>query len=184
VLARHRIAPPYVLSVGTLEPRKNLVRLVRAYRRLAARGASHSLVLAGPVGWRPGELLEETTKDGPGRVVLTGFVGERDLDALYRGASVFVYPSLYEGFGLPVLDAMARGIPTVVSTASSLPEVAGEAGLPIDPRSVGSIAEALELVTTDPALAARLADAGRVRAGRFAWEPAAGLTLGVYKTIL
>ena len=184
VLARHRVSPPYVLSVGTLEPRKNLVRLVRAYRRLAARGSSHSLVLVGPVGWRPGELLEETTKEGPGHVVLTGQVNEDDLDAFYRGASVFVYPSLYEGFGLPVLDAMARGIPTIVSTTSSLPEVAGEAGLPIDPRSVGSIAEALEVVTTDRALAARLADAGRTRAARFSWERTAGLTLEVYKTIL
>jgi len=184
VLARHRVSQPYVLSVGTLEPRKNLVRLVRAYRRVAARGAAHSLVLVGPVGWRPGELLEETTKDGPGHVVLTGQVTEDDLDAFYRGASAFVYPSLYEGFGLPVLDAMARGVPAIVSTSSSLPEVAGEAALPIDPRSVGSIAEALELVTTDSALAARLAEAGRKRALRFSWERTAGLTLEVYKTIL
>jgi glycosyltransferase involved in cell wall biosynthesis len=184
VLARHRVSSPYILSVGTLEPRKNLVRLVRAYRRVAARGAAHSLVLVGPVGWRPGELLEETTKDGPGHVALTGQVSENDLDAFYRGASAFVYPSLYEGFGLPVLDAMARGIPTIVSTSSSLPEVAGEAGLPIDPRSVGSIAEALELVVTDPALAARLSEAGRKRAARFSWERTAGLTLEVYKTIL
>ena len=184
VLARHRIAQPYVLSVGTLEPRKNLTRLVRAYRRLAARGAPHSLVLAGPVGWRPGELLTETTKEGPGSIVLTGFVSESDLDALYRGADTFVYPSLYEGFGLPVLDAMARGVPTVVSASSSLPEVAGEAAVPVDPRSVAGMAEALERVTTDVALASRLREAGRARAARFTWEETARRTLEVYKTIL
>jgi glycosyltransferase involved in cell wall biosynthesis len=184
VLARHRVHAPYILSVGTLEPRKNLARLVRAYRRLAARGAPHALVLAGPVGWRPAELLAETTKEGPGSVVLTGFVSEDDLDALYRGADVFVYPSVYEGFGLPVLDAMARGVPTIVSTSSSLPEVAGEAAVPVDPRSIAGIVEALERVTTDGALAARLRDAGRARAARFTWEDTARRTLDVYKTIL
>jgi len=184
VLARHRVHAPYVLSVGTLEPRKNLARLVRAYRRLAARGAPHTLVLAGPVGWRPGELLAETTKEGPGSVVLTGYVAEDDLDALYRGADVFAYPSLYEGFGLPVLDAMARGVPTIVSTSSSLPEVAGEAAVLVDPRSVAGILEALERVTTDVALAARLRDAGRARAARFTWEDTARRTLDIYKTIL
>jgi glycosyltransferase involved in cell wall biosynthesis len=184
VLSRHKISSPYILSVGTLEPRKNLVRLVRAYRRLATRGAPHTLVLAGPIGWRPGELLVETTKEGPGTIVLTGFVSEGDLDALYRGADTFVYPSLYEGFGLPVLDAMARGVPTIVSTSSSLPEVAGEAAIPVDPRSVAGIAEALERVTTDVPLAVRLREAGRARAARFTWEETARRTLEVYKTIL
>jgi glycosyltransferase involved in cell wall biosynthesis len=91
---------------------------------------------------------------------------------------------LYEGFGLPVLDAMARGVPTIVSTSSSLPEVAGEAAVPVDPRSVAAIAEALERVTTDPSLAARLGEAGRARAARFTWEETARRTLEVYKTIL
>jgi glycosyltransferase involved in cell wall biosynthesis len=136
------------------------------------------------VGWRAGELLTETTMEGPGSIVLTGFVSESDLDALYRGADTFVYPSLYEGFGLPVLDAMSRGVPTVVSASSSLPEVAGEAAVPVDPRSVAGIADALERVTTDAALAARLRDAGRARAARFTWEETARRTLEVYKTIL
>ena len=184
VLARHRVHAPYILSVGTLEPRKNLARLVRAYRRLAARGFPHTLVLAGPAGWRPGELLAETTKEGPGSVVLTGYVPEDDLDALYRGADVFVYPSLYEGFGLPVLDAMARGVPTIVSTSSSLPEVAGEAAVPVDPRSIAGMVEALERVITDVALAARLRDTGQARAARFSWEDTARRTLDIYKTIL
>src|SRR5207245_3481701 len=184
VLARHRVHAPYVLSVGTLEPPKHLARLVRAYRRLAARGAPHTLVLAGPVGWRPGELLAETTKEGPGSVVLTGYVTKNNLNALYRRADVFAYPSLYEGFGLPVLDAMARGVPTIVSTSSSLPEVAGQAAVPVDPRSVAGMVEALERVITDVALAARLRDTGQARAARFSWEDTARRTLDIYKTIL
>jgi alpha-1,3-rhamnosyl/mannosyltransferase len=184
VLARHRLDRPYILSVGTLEPRKNLVRLVRAYRRLVARGAPHTLVLAGAMGWRSKGLMAELMVEGPGRVVLAGHVGPVDLDALYRGAAAFAYPSLYEGFGLPVLDALARGVPSVVSTSSSLPEVAGEAAIPVDPRSVAGITEALERVTTDVALAQRLREAGLARAARFTWEETARRTLEVYKSVL
>jgi glycosyltransferase involved in cell wall biosynthesis len=183
-LARLKIPTPYVLFVGTLEPRKNLVRLVRAYRRMAVRGAPHALVLAGPIGWRHQALLREISLEGPGDILLTGATRRKDLDALYRGASVFVYPSLYEGFGLPVLEAMARGVPCVVSTSSSLPEVAGEAGLPVDPRSVAGLAEAMERVATDRELATRLREAGLVRAKRHSWEETARLTLEVYKSVL
>jgi glycosyltransferase involved in cell wall biosynthesis len=184
VLGRLRVPSPYLLFVGTLEPRKNLVRLVRAYRRLAATGAPHTLVLVGAMGWRPQSLMRELENEGPGDVVLTGHVAEPDLDALYRGAAAFVYPSLYEGFGLPVLDAMARGVPCVVSTSSSLPEVAGEAAVPVDPRSVVGLAEALERVTTDAALTARLREAGLARASRFSWEETARRTLEVYKQVM
>jgi glycosyltransferase involved in cell wall biosynthesis len=182
-LGRLKIRLPYVLFVGTLEPRKNLVRLVRAYRRMAVRGAPHALVLAGPMGWRHQGLLREIALEGPGEVLLTGPVGPEDLDALYRGASAFAYPSLYEGFGLPVLDAMARGLPCVVSTSSSLPEVAGEAALPVDPRSVAGLAEAMERVVGDRELASRLRAAGVSRAARFSWEETARLTLEVYKSV-
>jgi glycosyltransferase involved in cell wall biosynthesis len=184
VLARLKVRPPYVLFVGTLEPRKNLVRLVRAYRRLAARGAPHRLVLGGPIGWQPQALLRELAVEGPGEVVMTGKLGPEDLDALYRRAEVFAYPSLYEGFGLPVVEAMARGVPCVVSTSSSLPEVAGEAAVPVDPLSVGAMAEALGRVISDPGLAARLREAGAARAARFGWDRTARLTLDVYKAIL
>ncbi len=183
-LDRLKVRPPYILSVGTLEPRKNLPRLVRAYRRLAMRGLPHSLVLAGPAGWRYQALMREVPVEGPGDVILTGSVPEADLDALYRAADIFVYPSLYEGFGLPVLDAMARAIPCVVSTSSSLPEVAGEAAYFVDPRSVAAIAEAIERVATDPMLAERLREAGPIRAGRFSWDETARRTLEVYKSIL
>ena len=184
VLARLKLPLPYILFVGTLEPRKNLVRLVRAYRRLAGRGAPHGLVLAGPIGWKHAALMAELSKDGPGEITLTGALGATDLDAIYRGAAAFAYPSLYEGFGLPVLEAMARGIPCVVSTSSSLPEVAGEAALPVDPRSTAALTEAMEQLTTDPSLADRLRQAGLQRAARFSWEETARRTLDVYKVAL
>jgi glycosyltransferase involved in cell wall biosynthesis len=183
-LARLKIRAPYVLFVGTLEPRKNLVRLVRAFRRVAVRGAPHALVLAGPIGWRHHQLMRELAVEAPGEIILTGETSEADRDALYRGASVFVYPSLYEGFGLPVLEAMARGVPCVVSTSSSLPEVAGEAALPVDPRSVAGLTEAIERAINDQALASRLSAAGKGRADRFSWEETARQTLEVYKSIL
>jgi glycosyltransferase involved in cell wall biosynthesis len=183
VLARLRIEPPYILFNGTLERRKNVTRLVRAYRRLVGRGAPHALVLAGALGWRPQALLAEIGAEAPGRILVTGAVSVADLDALYRGAAAFAYPSLYEGFGLPVMDAMARGVPCVVSTASSLPEVAGDAALLADPLSVGSIAEALERITSDEGLAATLSAAGRERAGQLSWERTARATLDVYGSL-
>jgi glycosyltransferase involved in cell wall biosynthesis len=184
VLARLKVPRPYLLFVGTLEPRKNLVRLVRAYRRLAARGAPHRLVLAGPIGWQPQRLLREVAVEGPGEVLMVGRVGPKELDGLYRAADAFIYPSLYEGFGLPVLEAMSRGLPCIVSTSSSLPEVAGEAALPVDPRSEAGLADAMERVTTDPELAGRLRDAAIARASRFSWDETARLTLEVYKGVL
>lgn len=184
VLARLKVPTPYVLFVGTLEPRKNIPRLIRAYRRLVARGAPHALVLAGPIGWRHQGLMKELATDAPGRIVLTGSTTASDLDALYRAAAVFVYPSLYEGFGLPVLEAMGRGAPSVVSISSSLPEVAGEAAVPVDPRSVAGLAEAMERVINDRDLAARLRQAGIARAATFSWEETARRTLEVYKSVL
>ena len=183
-LARLKLHPPYILSVGTLEPRKNLVRLIRAYRRAAAAGVPHSLVLAGPLGWHHQQLHRELALRGPGEVVLTGALPEADVDALYRHAAAFVYPALYEGFGLPVLEAMSRGLPVITSTTSSLPEVAGEAALAVDPESVREIAAAIEAVTTDMALAEKLAKRGRARAERFSWDETARQTLEIYDKVL
>jgi glycosyltransferase involved in cell wall biosynthesis len=176
VLDHLKVPRPYLLFVGTLEPRKNLVRLVRAYRRVAVR-LPHALVLAGPAGWRTQRLHRELSLRGPGRVMLTGRVPAADLDALYRGADAFCYPSLYEGFGLPVL---ARGVPTVVADSSSLPEVAGDAALRANPRSVRALAGAIERILTDRDEAARLADAGRERAALFSWDQTARMTLRAY----
>lgn len=179
-LDRLRIPRPYVLSVGTLEPRKNLVRLVRAYRRLAADGIPHALVLAGSMGWGEQALHRELALDGPGEIVLTGRLSAADLDSVYRGASAFAYVSLYEGFGLPVLEAMARGVPVVSSDASSLPEVAGDAATYVDPTSVRDITDGLRRVVADTALAESLARAGAQRAARYSWDDTARRTLEVY----
>ena len=183
-LARLKIPRPYILSVGTLEPRKNLVRLVRAYRRVATTGVPHALVLAGAIGWHQQALLREIALAGPGDIVLTGRVTSADIDALYRLADVFVYPAIYEGFGLPVLEAMARGVPTVCSNTTSLPEVAGDAALGVYPGSIREIASGIQRVLDDPALATRLRDAGRARAERFGWDETARLTLQVYEKAL
>lgn len=182
-LARLKVRTPYVLFVGTLEPRKNLVRLVRAYRRVAATGLPHALVLAGPLGWNHDALMREIALQGPGEILLTGALTEDELDAVYRSADAFVYPSLYEGFGLPVLEAMARGVPTIASTTSSLPETAGEAALGVNPRSVREIAMAIERVLTEDDLADKVSLRGRHQAERFSWEETARLTLQVYEYV-
>ena len=184
VLARLKIRGPYVLFVGTLEPRKNLVRLVRAYRRVAAEGFPHALVLAGPLGWHHESLMRELALQGPGEIVMTGEISADELDAVYRAADVFAYPSLYEGFGLPVLEALVRGIPTVASNTSAVPEVSGDAALGVDPRSVRSIAHAISSLVSDVGLADRMAARARAQAQRFSWDETARLTLQVYERVL
>lgn len=175
----------YVLAVGTIEPRKNLVRLIRGYRRaVAGAGLPHALVLAGPSGWRSEEVFRELRPGQPGRVVLVGALGAADLEAAYAGADVVAYPSLHEGFGLPVLEAMARGVPVVASSASSIPEVAGDAALLVDPRSSDLIGDAIAQVLRDADLAARLAAAGRARAATFTWEKTAAATVEAYRRAL
>lgn len=183
VQARYRIGPRYVLSVGTLEPRKNHVRLIRAFEGLKDRGTE--LVLAGPTGWRAGPIEHAIeASSARDRIHRLGAVAADDLAALYRGATVFAYPSLYEGFGLPVLEAMAAGAPVLTSDSSSLPEVAGDAALLIDPHSVEAIRQGLARLLAHPALRHRLADAGREREAAFSWERAARQTLDVYRTVL
>ena len=180
VAERLGLPRPYLLFVGTLEPRKNLVNLVRAYRKAAEGGLAHALVLAGGKGWRTEELDRELALSGPGTVVVTGRLDAPDLDAVYRGASAFAYVSTYEGFGLPVLEAMERGVPVVTSKTSSLPEVAGDAAVLVDPDSVPALADALRRVLTDEELAGTLSRAGLERAAGFSWERTARLTMEVY----
>lgn len=183
-LSRLKVPSRFVLFVGTLEPRKNLVRLVRAYRRVAANGLPHALVLAGPLGWHHEALMRELALEGPGEIVMTGPLSGEEVDALYRAADVFAYPSLYEGFGIPVAEAMARGVPTVASATSSIPEVAGDAALGVDPRSVPELAHAIESLLTDVELAERCAARGRAQAERFSWDETARRTLEVYERVL
>lgn len=184
VLARRRIRSPYVLFAGTLEPRKNLVRLVRAYRRVAATGLPHALVLAGAMGWHHEDLMREIAKPGPGEVILTGLLAEADLDALYRGASAFAYPSLYEGFGLPVVEALALGVPVASSAVGAIPEIATGACIELTPEDPEQMAGAIGRLCQDTALRESLRDEGPRRTAELSWERTAQETLAVYRTAL
>ena len=181
VLARYGITQPYLLFVGTLEPRKNLVGLIDAYERLAADGLDHRLVLAGSPGWGMAAIEARLASQRLGhRVIRAGRVAEEDLPTLYRAADAFVYPSHYEGFGLPPLEAMACGTPVVTSNRSSLPEVVGEAGVLVDPDDVASIARALSDLLGSAPLRAKLRAEGPRHAARFTWRRAAEQVAAAY----
>jgi len=173
----------YVLAVGTLEPRKNLPRLVAAYRRLPEDlQAMHPLVIAGRVGWDAGETLEALRSLGD-RAIRAGFVPDAQLAALYRRCDLFAYPSLGEGFGLPVLEAMAAGAPVLTSDRSSLPEVGGSAAAYCDPTDEASIAAAIERLLRDPARLDELRAAGPAHAKRFSWGRTAEIVVGALERI-
>ncbi len=163
---------PFVLGLGTLQPRKNYKRLIQAIAGLECE--TPELVIAGGKGWLYQDILDEVGRWGlSGRVRFPGFVDDRDLPALYSAAAVLAYPSLYEGFGLPVLEAMACGTPVITSNVSSLPEVAGEAALMVSPTDVAALREALQRVLTDATLRATMVERGLAQARRFTWEGAA-----------
>jgi glycosyltransferase involved in cell wall biosynthesis len=161
----------YCLAVGTAEPRKDLPGLVRAFGEVAARHRDVALVLAGPPGWGE-EALAAAVASSPARerIVRTGWVEEPDLAALLARATVLAYPSLYEGFGFPPLQAMRAGVPVVASRAGSLPEVLGDGALMVDPGDHGGLVEALDACLADDALRAGLVAAGAARSARFSWE--------------
>ena len=179
VLGRTGIERPYVLCPATLEPRKNQVRLIRAYRQVAPE-VPHALVLAGPDGWSVGEVDRELSRPGPGRVVRTGWLNRQDLDALYRGADAVAYVSLYEGFGLPVVEAMQRGVPVLGSTTAAVADTAGEAALLVEPTEVSAIAEGLAQILEDESLREDLVQKGRGRSSTFSWMQTARATLDAY----
>jgi glycosyltransferase involved in cell wall biosynthesis len=191
VRARYGLTGPYFLHVGTLQPRKNLIRLLRAFASLLGSGVEPlksdlQLVITGKRGWLYNDLLAEIQKLGlaaNGRVVLTGYVPDADLPALLSGALAFVFPSLYEGFGFPVIEAMSCGTPVVCSNASSLPEVAGEAALLVDPMDVASLAAALAQVATDAGLRRELIERGFRQASRFSWRRSAHQVLQVLEEV-
>jgi glycosyltransferase involved in cell wall biosynthesis len=169
VRARYGLRRPFILSVGTIEPRKNIDGLVRAYGALAASTREEfELVLAGPMGWASGETAALV-----GSVRYLGYVPEEDLAPLTAAATVFAYPSFYEGFGLPVAQAMAAGVPVVTSNVSSLPEVVGEAALLVDPRSLAELRDGLEKLLGSEGLRREMAARGRARAEGFRWEECA-----------
>jgi glycosyltransferase involved in cell wall biosynthesis len=182
--ARDDLPARYVLTVGVLEPRKNHVALLRAVRRLHAQGDPISVVMVGRDGWNWQDPLQsaELSALRPWVRILRN-VSEADLVALYRRATVFAYPSLYEGFGLPLLEAMACGVPVVASNRSALPEVAGEAALLVDPSNAEAIAAALTATLHDSGLRQRLIAAGLERARMFSWQRTAERTLAVYRQV-
>ena len=184
VIARLGIDADYILYLGTLQPRKNLVRLVEAYGRILAGWNADSkppmLVLAGQRGWLSDDIFETVEWLGlKQHVRFPGYVPDRHLPALLSGARVFAFPSLYEGFGFPVLEAMACDVPVVCANSSSLPEVAGDAAIQVDPLDVDALAGALRETLTDESLRSRLIEAGRRQIAKFSWEKCARQTLDV-----
>lgn len=181
-LKHYGISKPYVLFVGTLEPRKNLNFLIKGFDKASQKNPDLHMVLAGRRGWMAQAIFDELERrDLLGKVHITGYVKDQYLPALYREAVAFIYPSLYEGFGLPPLEAMASGIPVIVSKGSSLPEVVGDAGLYIDPLSVDELAEAIDRVANDSELVADLREKGFQQAAQFSWQQAARETMEILR---
>jgi len=184
--ARYDLAHRYLLYVGTLQPRKNLERIVQSFERVCnlPELVDVQLVLAGKQGWLYESLLAQVKTAGLSeRVIFPGYIPDEDLPALFTGALAFVFPSLYEGFGIPVLEAGGCGVPVITSNTSSLPEVAGDAALLVDPHDVDAIAEAMYRLVTDPALREELARRGLENVKRFSWEKCARETLAVLESV-
>jgi glycosyltransferase involved in cell wall biosynthesis len=164
---KYQLPPRYFLYIGTLQPRKNIAGLTAAYRRYReSTGDDAALLLAGAKGW----LYDPAWTDGVEGVLMPGYIDEADKGALYAGAIALVFPSLYEGFGFPVLEAMGCGTPVIASNTSSLPELVGNAGLLVDPTDTEAITQAMQHIVTDQALAESLREKGRRQAAAFSWE--------------
>ncbi len=179
------VARPYILAVGNLQPRKNLQRVIRSYGRLRRdRGVDLDLILAGQSTWGSSRIVSEITRNRLEKNVhLTGFVSTEDLVALYKHAEFSVYASLYEGFGLPVLESMTCGTPVITSNVSSMPEIAGDAAVLVDPRSEEELQEAMARLAEDEGLRRRLRERGLRRAAEFSWRRAAERTLEIYRRV-
>jgi glycosyltransferase involved in cell wall biosynthesis len=180
---RMGIRGPFILNVGDLQPRKNQVGLIRAFEEVIARNPAltHNLVLVGKNNWH-GTEVHETARRSPlaHRIRFTGYVEDEDLRLLYNACDAFVFPSFYEGFGIPILEAMACGCPVACSNATAIPEVADAAALLFDPRNASEMARAIEDLLLDPGLRCRMQRLGMQRAALFSWREAARRTLEVY----
>lgn len=187
VAERHKTGDSYVLSLGTIQPRKNLITLIDAFslaHRTGALAEGTRLVLAGRLGWLSDDIVARAAApDVLDLVVMPGYVPQKDVPALMSGASAFVFPSLYEGFGLPVLEAMACGTPVGCSKSSSLPEVAGSAAYMVEPLDVAGWAEALKHLTANEALRTELVQRGFRQAAEFTWERCAAQVLEVIESV-
>jgi glycosyltransferase involved in cell wall biosynthesis len=172
---------PYVLYVGTIEPRKNVDTLLDAWQGFRLRN-DFDLVIVGSSGWGSEKTMTRLTSRSLG-VRYLGYVPEDELPGLTAGATAFIYPSLYEGFGFPVAQAMAAGVPVITSNSSCLPEIAGEGALLVDPRSPSEIQAALEKLLTSPELQQQLRTAGRARAQQYRWETCARRSLEFFRRV-
>ena len=182
--ARYGLPARFILFVGTLEPGKNLLGLIEAFRRLKSQGhIPHKLVIVGPHGWGTKPSFEAASEpDLRDEIRITGYIPEEDLPLVYNAADLFVFPSHYEGFGLPALEAMACGIPVIASNVSALPEVIGDAGLLIDPHDVDGLASAMERVLTDQGLRGEMIRKGLERARGFSWRRTAEMIIKTFAT--
>jgi glycosyltransferase involved in cell wall biosynthesis len=179
VLARHKLKNPYILSVGTLEPRKNYLVLLKAFKQL---DNDIDLVIVGKKGWKSQEIFDTIDRlELHNRVKILGYVNDNDIPYLYNGAELFVFPSFYEGFGLPLLEAMACGVPVICSNTSSLPEIGGESVLYFNPNSSDELAYQIKVLISNNELKSILCSKGIVRAKQFSWEKTAKETLAVLK---
>jgi len=179
VRASYSLLKPFILSVGTIEPRKNTDALISAYEALpASLREEFDLVLAGPMGWSPASTIERVR-----RVRYLGYVPETDIAPLTAASTVFAYPSLYEGFGFPVAQAMAAGVPVITSNVSSLPEIAGDAAVLIDPRSLSELRDGLSRLLLSTDLRAQLSARGRARAALFQWQACAEQSLRFFRHV-
>lgn len=184
VTRRYAVTKPYILFIGTLEPRKNISGILDAYASLPSRlHASYSLVLVGGRGWLDRKIQAQLESLRHLDVITTGYVPDEDLPALYSGASVFVYPSFYEGFGMPPLEAMACNTPVIVANNSSLPEVVGDAGVLVDAHDAISLADHIEKLLDNPALADDLRRKGLERAKASTWDESARRLLAVINKV-
>lgn len=170
VTLKYKLPPKFILAVGTLSPRKNFARLIRAYARIVPKHDDTHLVIVGPKGWNCEDVLQFEQSD---KVHMIGYVEGEDISAIYTLAKLFVFPSLYEGFGIPPLEAMACGCPVITSNVSSLPEVAGNAAMLVDPYSVEEIAKAMDVILSNRYIALDLKEKGFERVKKFSWKESA-----------
>jgi glycosyltransferase involved in cell wall biosynthesis len=185
VRRKYNLPARFILYVGLVEPRKNLPLLLQAYKVLAQKAIDCPLVIVGRFGWSHQRILQQIDELGlKEKVLLTGYVPARDLPIVYNLADVFVYPSVYEGFGLPPLEAMACGTPVITTAVSSMPEHVGDAGLLVPPDDLPALAQALQDVLTDQALREHLAHKGPRQAAKYTWERTARQTLHVYQKLI
>jgi len=186
ILKKYKIDKKYILSVGTIEPRKNFITLIKAFNHIKQKKAdfSYKLVIAGRTGWKSEDTYLER-ENSPYRedILFTGRVPDRDLVQIYNQAELFVYPSLFEGFGLPPLEAMSCGLPVIASNTSSLKEVIGSAGILIDPNNLSGISRSIGDILENKNLKNKLVQKSLTHSDKFNWNKTAGKTLAIYKNI-